>query len=318
MNAKQWLQRVFPAVVSIGALLWLFVFGDIDIATLVDSLTWRVAYVLVPALLVYGAVTLALEAESILWLCANPAAGFGAWTAARVKCASYLVGIINYALGAAALTVLLRRRAGMGLGEAASVVLLISSLDMIVVLGFAGVAAAVFETDAPAVQAGVLAAAGVGFFGGLALLRAPGSLGPLDRIRSLSVFDALRTTPLSVLGRVGVLRVLFSTSFIALSWATFYAFEVSIPVSQLVVGMMIVAVVGALPIAVAGLGTTQVAVLFLFSELADRGTLVALSLGLSAGMTILRIGMGIVFAREFTREALEQTQAHQPSQANQA
>ena len=43
MNAKQWLQRVFPAVVSIGALLWLFLFGDIDISTLVGSLTWRVA-----------------------------------------------------------------------------------------------------------------------------------------------------------------------------------------------------------------------------------------------------------------------------------
>ena len=45
-------------------------------------------------------------------------------------------------------------------------------------------------------DASVAVAAGVGFFAGLALLRAPRSLGPLDRVRSLAIFDALRTTPM--------------------------------------------------------------------------------------------------------------------------
>jgi hypothetical protein len=44
-----------------------------------------------------------------------------------------------------------------------------------------------------------------------------------------------------------------------------------------------------------------------FGNLADDSTLVAMSLTFSAGMILLRSGMGIVFAREFAREALEQT-----------
>jgi hypothetical protein len=67
--------------------------------------------------------------------------------------------------------------------------------------------------------------------------------------------------------------------------------------------------VGALPIAVAGLGTVQIAIIEVFGHLADKETLLALSLVLTAGMIVLRAGMGLVMAREFTREVLEETRA---------
>jgi hypothetical protein len=137
------------------------------------------------------------------------------------------------------------------------------------------------------------------------LLRMPASLGPLDRIRSLSFFAALRTIPLRRLGELVLLRMTFCTSFIALAAAAFRAFGIAPPVGELVVGMLFVAVVAALPIAVAGLGTGQAAFVIVFGDLADRETLLALSLVLSAGIISLRVAMGLVFAREFTREALE-------------
>jgi hypothetical protein len=73
--------------------------------------------------------------------------------------------------------------------------------------------------------------------------------------------------------------------------------------------MIIVGVVSALPIAVAGLGTGQIAVVEAFGRFADRETLLALSLVLTAGLLALRAGMGLVVAREFTREVLEETGA---------
>jgi hypothetical protein len=60
---------------------------------------------------------------------------------------------------------------------------------------------------------------------------------------------------------------------------------------------------------VAGLGTGQIAVIEVFGHLADKETLLALSLVLTAGMLALRTGMGLMVAREFTREALEETRA---------
>ncbi len=294
-----------PAVVSAGILAALL--SAIDPAAVLGALDWQVARVMLPALGVYGAVSLALEALSITRLSGRAPGRFGVWTAARIKCASYLLGIVHYALGAAALTVLLRRRAGMRLAESASLVMLIAVVDLLVLLALATSGAALSQAGAPVVRAGVLAVAGLGFFAGLALLRAPASLGPLERIRTLVIFEALRTTPLPRLAELALLRLLFICTFISLAAAGFHAFGIAPPPSQLVVGILIVVVVAALPIAVSGLGTGQVAMVYVFRGLADPETLLALSLVLTAGVIALRASMGLVFAREFTRQALAES-----------
>jgi hypothetical protein len=303
-------RRAAPALVSAATLAW--VLGRFDLAKVGAALRWDAAAVLAPALLAYGAATLALESASILRLVPARPAGFGAWTAARIRCASYLLTIVNYALGGAALTVLLRRRAGIGLGEAASVVLLISATDLLVVLGLGALAAAAGGGDTPVVRAGAVAVAGVGWFGGILLLRAPTPLGPLERVRSLAVFDALRRTPLPRLLELVALRVFFSSCFIGVAGAAFVAFGIEIALTRLVVGMMILAVIGALPIAVSGLGTGQVAAVYVFQGVAPPETLIALSLVLSAGLVALRAAMGVLFAREYTREALAREWAEAP------
>ena len=300
MSAR--LRRLAPIVVSVLALVW--VLGRFDLAQVGAALRWKAVLVMLPALLVYGAVTLLLESASILRLIPNPPADFGAWTAARIKCASYLLVIVNYALGGAALSVLLRRRARLGLGEAAGVVLLIGATDLLVVLGLGFLAAASGDGNTPGVRVGAVAVAGIGWFGGILLLRLPASLGPLERLRSLAVFEALRTTPLPRLVELVGLRLVFAGCFIGVAGAAFLGFGIDVPTARLVLGMSILAVVGALPIAVAGLGTGQVAAVYVFAGVAPPETLIAVSLVLSAGLIALRAAMGAVFAREFLREAL--------------
>jgi len=303
ISSKTW-KRALPVVGSVASLA--FVFYRFDLGGVLDALSWRIVQVLVPALLLYGAATLVLESASILRLLRDRPPSFGAWTAARVKSASYLLAIVNYALGGAALTVLLRRRAALGLGEAAGIVLLISMTDLCIVLtlGTLGVLA---HADRLAVDSGLVALAGVGFFGGLVLLRMQAHLGPLERIRSLSVFDALRKTSARNLWELAGLRLIFSFCFIAVASSAFVAFDVSVGLAQLVGGVMILALIGALPIAVAGIGPGQIAAVEVFRGIAPPETLLALSLVLSAGLIALRAGTGLLFAREFTREALEET-----------
>lgn len=302
---RTFVQRVLPALVSVAILAYLL--RGIDFQALLDAVTLRVLAVMGTGLLVYGAATLYLETRSISRQLVGVPERVSDWTIAKSKCASYLVGIVHYALGAAALSVLLQRRVGIPLTRAASVVILVASVDLIVVLSLAGLGTAWVQTAGTGVRGGILLGAVAAFFGGLALLRTEHSLGPLDRLRQLTIFDGIRTVPALRLAELLGLRILFAGCFISIGAVAFYAFRVSPPVPELVAGVLIVALVAALPIAVAGLGTSQAAFVYLFLPYSDRETLIAMSLVLSAGMLLLRAGMGLVFAREYTREAFRET-----------
>ena len=99
--------------------------------------------------------------------------------------------------------------------------------------------------------------------------------------------------------------MLFSACFVAGCASAFAAFDIPAPPARLISGIMIVALVAALPIAVAGLGTSQAAFVYLFADVAPAERLLAMSLVLSFGIISLRAAMGLCFARELTREALQ-------------
>lgn len=296
-----WLRRALPVLVSAAALA--VVFLQVEPEGLLERLSWRIVAVMGPALLIYAGATLVLESVSLRHLLGRR---LGYWTAARLKCASYLLGILHYGLGLAALSVLLQRRAGVGLAEAVSVVLLIGTIDIALVLAVTTVASTFVETGT-VLSVGAVAGLLLAFVGVLALLRFPRPLGPLERIRSLAVFDAARRVPLGELIELLVLRALFAACYLAVCISVFVAFRVEPPAALLIAGILIVTLVAALPIAVAGLGTSQLAMLAVFRSYADPETLVAMSLSLSAGLVALRAGMGLLFAREFAREALDET-----------
>lgn len=300
--SRRLLQRALPAVVSLGLLAWLL--ANFDLRAIVAALDARVAVVLLPSVLLWGTTTLGLEALSIFRLLPAPPATFTIWTAARIKCASYLLGIIHLTLGGAGLAVLLRQRTGITLGKSAGVVLMIMLTDLVITLSAGALGAAFSEAAASTLPVGLIALIAAALVFGVGILRAPGSLGPIERIRSLSVFVALRETPAARLLELAVLRCAFVACFIAIGGAAFLAFDIQAGIPRIVVGMAILAVVGALPIAVSGLGTGQVAAVYLFRDLAPAETILAMSLVLTFSLTSLRLLMGLTFAREFARQAL--------------
>jgi hypothetical protein len=311
MDAKRrlGLSQLLPIAVSVGALVWLL--HGVDLHALWAAVNARVAHIMIPALVAFCAVTLWIEAMSIHRLVANPPPSFGLWNAARIKCASYLPGLVHYTLGLGGLAVLLRRRTGLSLGEAFGLVLLISSVDLVVVLVAASSSAAVLGVQPRSLRTGLVALVIVGFFAGLALLRSRASLGPLERVRSLSIFEGLRRVPVGRLAELFTLRVLFSACFVAGCASAFAAFEIYPAPARLVGGIMLIALVAALPIAVSGLGTSQAAFLYLFGGDAPAEQLLAMSLVLSFGIIGLRAAMGLCFARELTREALHEARIAQ-------
>jgi Lysylphosphatidylglycerol synthase TM region len=296
------LSQLLPLAVSAGVLVWLL--RGVDLPAVVASVNARVATVMIPALVSFCAVTLWIEAMSIHRLVSNPPPDFGLWSAARIKCASYLPGLIHYTLGLGGLAVLLRRRTGLSLGEALGLVLLISSTDLIVALAAAGASAAVIGVGHRGMRTGLVALVIAAFFAGVVLVRTPASLGPLERVRGLSIFEGLRRVSFGRLAELFTLRALFSACFVAGCASAFAAFDIAPPPARLIGGIMIVALVAALPIAMAGLGTSQAAFVYLFADDAPPERLLAMSLVLSFGIITLRTAMGLCFARELTREAL--------------
>jgi hypothetical protein len=293
------LRTALPFAVSAGLLYWLL--ARFDFHAVLSQLSLHAAAVLLPALTAYGAVSLWLEAQSLVRVFASSTQPVDAWTGARVRAASYLFALFHYALGAGVMAVRGRRRTGLSLADAGGAVAFVSVLDLGVML----VLAAVAVIEEPLLRLGLALLAVGGIAGGLALLRSSIDLGPLERLRTLAVFRAPRTTPLRPLIELLVLRVVFVACFVGIATAALMAFDVRVPLAPLITGVVGVAVVAALPIALSGLGTGQAAFVYLFREYAEPETLLACSLALSAGLLALRGALGLFFARELTQEALE-------------
>lgn len=304
---------VLPFAITIGALAW--VFDRIGLREAAAAVTADALWVLVPALLVFAAVSLWIEAECLVRLLppARRASlagnGFDRGTAARIKAASYPLALVHYAIGAGGLSVLLARRTGHTVAEATGIVALVAMFDVGVQLLMMVVGVTALGTDAPEVRAGIAALAVAVMIAGVFGLRTRLSLGPLDRVRNLSIFDAARTTPLPLLARLALLRALFALCFLGLIGAACRAFDVDVPLTYLLASVPVLIVVAMVP-SVAGLGTGQVAFIEVFQRYAPEETLLACSLALSTGLIVVRAAIGLSFAREFTREAFEATAKH--------
>ena len=294
---------VLPVVVSVSLLAYLA--HTIDLRAALGHLSLDTTLRFAVPLLLWNFATLAVEAHCLQRVTAACGRAVDRATAARIKAACYLLSLVHYAAGAAALSLLLRRRMGTGFPEAVSAVFLIALLDMGSVIGLAVLAAAWLPEIENALRGGLLIALLVSVVGGFAFLRTRHSLGPLDRLRELEVLRAVRTIPSRCLVELFVLRILFVASYVGLTAALFRAFDVEIDLALLALKVAVLLVISALPIAAAGLGTAQLAFVTLFSGSASDAELLSMSVLLALGITTARALLGLAFSRELVREVLE-------------
>jgi hypothetical protein len=290
-----------PFIVSVVFIVW--VLQGQDLTAVWGAVTPRVAAWFVPGLVAFLVITLYIEAVCLVAVVRDYHGETSLWEASKMKAASYLLSILNYALGAGAVSILLSRRTALSLSDAAGVVLLIGLFDLGSLLVAAAVCGLMLGTDGTGVRLVFVAAAVGAIVAGFVVLRAPQRLGPLDRLRDLELFRAARTVSVRCLAKLGVLRAAFIASFILLAWTTMNAFSVVVPWLELTVKVAILLLVSSIPIAVAGLGTGQKVFVELFKDHAASETLLAASLTLSFGLMVSRAIIGFGFAREFTREA---------------
>lgn len=309
-------RTVVPFVVS--ALLLAYVFDRIDIRIALDFLTLETVLRFCGPLLLFSIVTLVIEAQCLYRVVAENAADasrLSRTTAARIKAASYLLGVLNYALGAAGLSVLLRRRTQASIAAAAGMVVLISLFDIGSVLVWVVTGGAFLQTETAGLRLGLFAAMIGAIVAGFLFLRAPITMGPLEVVRQLPILRAARLAPIRLLVEIGLLRLFLVGCFVALVWALFWAFKTPVDPLALAFNVGIMLVVSALPVAAGGLGTGQIVFVELFSGIAPDTQLLAMSVVFSFAMIFSRAAVGLLFAPEFTEEALAAARDERESQS---
>ena len=295
MALKRALGALLPFAVT-AAILYA-ISRRVDIAGAFERIQADTLLLLIPALAIYGVASLCIDALSLV--CAT--AGGSLVSMARLKAASYPLGILHYALGLGALVLLLRRRAGLSLADATGVVMLISAFDLLALLGVATLALTWAAMDETSLRLGVMAGLLIAGVLGLWVLRSTHWSEALGRLRLLR---AIRELPTPRLAQLLALRVLFVVTFLALGGAALASFGIHPPLGTLVVGIAQIALVAAIPIAVAGLGTSQAAFLFAFRAFAPAEELLASSLALSAGIIAVRVVLGVACVGEFSRRSV--------------
>jgi hypothetical protein len=309
-RTRRWLRTLVPFVVSGALLAWIF--GRIDLRVALDYLSLDVILRFLGPLAAFSFLTLLIEAQCLHRVTSGGEAGgqpLDRITAARVKAACYLLGVLNYALGAAGLSILLRRRTGASIASAAGMVFLISLFDVGSVLVWVGTGGALLGAETFGLRLGLIGTLVAAIVAGFAFLRAPVSMGPLDAVRDLPILRACRDAPWVLLIEIGFLRLAFVGAFVALVGSLFWAFDTPVSGVELAFNVGIMLVVSALPIAAGGLGTGQIVFVELFSGSASDAQLLAMSVTFSFALILSRSAVGLAFASEFTREALAATRS---------
>ena len=194
-----------------------------------------------------------------------------------VRAVTYVVSIINTQLAQVALALYFHRRFQTPLAEITSTVAMLILLEVTNLISFATIGVAAFPGGAPLVL--IILPLGLGCFWIFITQVARGGLGVIgEKIGSHTLLKTFR----AVRFRQGLLVLALKGSVFLLSlFVHKYAltlFGMDIPLLRLLTFLPLVFMIGALPVTVAHLGTSQAAWIFFFKDYAPEADLLAYSL----------------------------------------
>jgi uncharacterized membrane protein YbhN (UPF0104 family) len=253
------LMRVLPWLVAVG--LFAYLLSRFSFHQIVDDLKgaepWSIPVIAALTLLVYLADSLAI------WKT------FG-WFVARlsfkevlvVRGATYLLALVNYALGQGAIVYFVNRSRGVPVMRGTAAVLLIMGVNVLVLLVLVSLGL-VSSTQTPPGLGWIVAIA----YAGLAIYAALVVARPRF-LTSRPLFDVLLGASVGGYLKAMVVRAPHILSLMALTYLSMLAFRIHVPVGQAVLCLPVVYFVAVLPISPQGLGTTELMMTTFFAKFA--------------------------------------------------
>lgn len=264
---RGWLRRVLPWVVGLAFLVYLF--------QRIPWVEFRHALAEGPYLEMTVFISLQISLTLIVdgWATAVSLSAVGIERPMRevmlARGATYLLGLINYAVGQGGLGLYLHRTGVPGQKASGSVLFLIAINGFVLVLA----AALVWPFARGPYASWVLLGAGAG------VVVAAGAIAYITRRPGRFEKNPL-VDPWLVAGPGGILRsaaarLVHVAVLVVGLWAGLRVWGIPVPFLEGLVRMPVVLLVSALPISPSGLGTTQAAQVLLFSEFATESTVAA-------------------------------------------
>ncbi len=253
------LGRLLAWCVTLGVLA--YVFSSVSPAALGRALAtaapWTVPVLAALVVVVYFADALAISRT------------FG-WFLARlsfrevlvVRGATYLLALINYALGQGAIVYFLHRARGVPLLRGSAAVLLVMGVNLLLLLLLASVGLAV-TSEVPGVVKTMVAVAyaGLGVYVALQIAKP-------RWLASRALFEVLLGAGLAGHLKAIAVRLPHLASLVFFSWVSLRAFRIEVPLAHAILLLPVVYFVAVLPISVQGWGPTQWAMITLFARYA--------------------------------------------------
>lgn len=282
------LGRILPWLVAIGLLAYLLTrYSPGEVArNLKLAAPWMPPAIAGLTLLVYLSDSLAI------WKT------FG-WFVARlsfrevlvVRGATYLLALVNYALGQGAIVYFVNRSRGVPVSRGTAAVLLVMGINVLMLLALATLGLIfVPQHDRRLGVVVAIAYAGLAVYVALVLIKP-------RFLASKPVFDVLLTARLTDYLKGMAARAPHILSLLALTYTSMRAFHIDVPPGQAVLCLPMVYFVAVLPISPQGLGTTEAMMTFFFAKYAPGGSgaaVVASSLALRVVAMSVQLLLGFI------------------------
>lgn len=302
--------RIFAWVVTLGLLA--YVLSSVSPAELMRAVKmaagWTVPVLAVLLIVVYLADSFAIW-RTFGWFLARLSYG----EVLVVRGATYLLALVNYALGQGAIIYFVHRSRGVPVMRGTAAVLLIMGINVLLLLLLASIGLKVAPEVPHALVLIVVVA-----YAGLAVYLILVAWKP-HWLVARPLFDVLLGAGLSGHLKAALVRVPHIASLLALSYASLRAFGIQVPFTQAVLFLPMVYFVAVLPISVQGLGTTQVLMVNLFAKYApgtpafQKATVLASSLTTQAIALGVQIVIGLVCLRSHQARNLAPPESTAPT-----
>ncbi len=305
---RDWLRlrRLLPPVLTLA--IFILIFRKVPFSAFLEALAGADYAMFLGALLPFSVLYFCLDTV-VLWRLMHWFHGeIGFLDLLPVRAVDYLVTLLNGKLSQGAMVVYLSRRLQTGILEIASSILFLDLLQRTHLVLWATIGMVLVSGELPEVL--FLIPIAVIVFWALFALYMSGALSRLTRWFRPPDWRLLRTFRIASFARyLEVLAwkaPLLAASVFAHRFAM-EAFGIEIPIVRLLATLPIIFLVGALPITVARLGTTQAAWLYFHGDLVEPSTLLAYSLASHVTFLLANAALGVVFWPRAYQELFSET-----------
>ena len=301
LGAKKAPGRLRSLAPWLGALgIFAFLFWEVPIAEVGSAASNARLDLFLPEMIVAVVFWFLLDSRALAYVITRFNAPL-AWGEARsMRGVTYMLTVLNWNVGTAAIVVYLKRFKSVPALESTSSLFLYGNCDALIMLGLALVGSSVFAATSTIET--LRDVAGVTFSVQAILLLLLAASFPawrwLGKVRSASIVRSYRLAKLKDFGFIVFIKLAYFLVFIWIFWAGSHAFGIEIPFLLALASAPVIMLVAAIPVTPAGLGTQAAAMVFFWSDYGDKAEILAFGLVFPVALTALRCLLGLVYVKD--------------------